>query len=112
MFFSPGHKGPISQRSLRQLMVSSTIKGRVEGGHHPRVEKTQSVATERSGGGSVGLFLKAAGEFAAVRSSLESKIQASKGIDLVNRMMLILTLLSQDTREVTGIDPNGSLGKR
>lgn len=46
--------------------------------------------TERCWGGLLLLFLKAAGEFAAERSSLEGKIQSLQGTRTVNRTMLYI----------------------
>lgn len=68
--------------------------------------------TERCWGGLLLLFLKAAGEFAAERSSLEGKIQSLQGTRTVIRMMLYINATVPGHMRNGKKNPSRSLGKR
>ena len=51
------------------------------------------MATEKSGGEFLLIFLKATGELTAIRRSLENKIQSLQGSSLVNITMLSINTI-------------------
>ena len=91
---------------------SCILQGKVEGDTSRKLKRPRCVVTERCRGGFLLLFLKAAGEFAAERSSLESKIQSLQGTRMVNRTMLYINTTVPGHVRNGKKNPNRSLGKR